>query len=421
MPFFSRKSARFMNGFEHAFTLNACHRGFLVNGKRQRLRKKASFQGMATVGGMGKGKSSTFVIPNLLALRDASVVVTDTSGEIYEQTSGHLKSKGYDIQVLNLMDSGCGTPYNPLASLRSLTDVQQAAHLIVSSAGFTSPKDVFWNAGAEKILQVLIQCLKNRSNDDEMNLASVKHLLDHFDAHVFRGNESVTDRFVIESTVNDPATFSTYRGILNGNENTLLSHLATADNALRALANPEIAALTARNGFNFQDLRRKKTAIYVLVRQQDLSFYSFLLSLFYTDMTRTLLSDLSSKTRDVYMLLDEFGHLAIPGFDVFATTARKYQIGFWIFLQSPAQLVSRYGPAGAETIMDGLQTEIYLPGIGIDTAKSLERRLGKNRIPVKHGDTMVVRDENLMNEDQIIRTAASGPYSRTMRRQNSPC
>jgi len=400
------EGARYMGSLEALNFFKSSHTGFVIDGAKRRLSEKVSYQSLLTVGGMGKGKSTVFVMPNLYTLDNCSMVVTDTSGEIYEQTSGYLASKGFDIQVLNFMDVDRSMGYNPLDSANTFTEIQQIAHLLIKSSPASSGKDdVFWNTGAEKILRILIQCLKNKAtehpdNQKYVNLANVKYLLNNFDAHLAKPGDSKIDKFVMEATLNDPSTWNDYKGFTTGNEKTMLSFLSTADTALTAIGNPDLATLTANNQIDFQKLRERKSVLYVMVRQQDLSYYAFLLNLFYTDLFRSLLSDLNHGGLPVYLLLDEFGHLTIPNFSTFATTARKYNVAFWIFLQSLSQLESRYGHHEAKTIIDGLQTEIYLSGMGIETAQIISQRLGRRR---RNGQTnWQYGDENLMNPDEII-------------------
>lgn len=260
-------------------------------------------------------------------------------------------------------------------------------------------KDAFWNSGGEKILRILIQCLHNNGDPAFTNLATVKHLLANFDSHLMpTGQLGKLDQFMLAATQNDPTTWSDYRSFLNGNQKTMLSFLTTADTALNALGNPQIAGLTATSSIDFDELRRRKTALYVIVRQQDMIYYQFLLNLFYTDLFGSLLGTLQNTDRPVYLLLDEFGHLSIPNFHTFATTARKYRVGFWIFLQSLSQLEACYGRHDAETIRDGLQTEIYLPGQSLDTAQNLEARLGRLAATKGRGS-----GQPLMTADEIFR------------------
>ena len=393
------RGSRFMRPWSQFLLLNSFHKGFLVDGCKRRFSKKVSFQSLLTVAGVGRGKTTHFVIPSLLTLDNCSMVTLDTSGELYDQTSGYLEKKGFDIQVLDLMNVTQSQGYNPLKNASSYTEIAQVANLIMRSA-MPSDSDPFWTAGGEKIIRIFIQCLKNLGDDDYVNLANVKYLLNNWDSQSSGGSK--IDNFVARATVNDSATFYDYKGFISGNEKTVLSFLSTADTSLNALGNPDIAGLTAKHDFDFKRLQRQKTVLYVKVKQQDLQFYSFILNQFFTELFNSLLSDLSPRNIPCYLLLDEFGHLTIPNFEVFATTARKYKVGFWVMLQSLSQLESRYGRSGAETILDGLQSEIYLGGIALETAKSLERRMGSRWIQSGYGRNAKVQQEQLMTESEII-------------------
>ena len=111
-----------MSFSERVLLLNRWHKGFLIDGHKRRLSQKVSFQSVLAVGGMGTGKTSTLVLPNLytLANEELSFVVTDTSGELYEQSSQYLADKGFNIVTFNLMDVHASERYNPLANLNGI-------------------------------------------------------------------------------------------------------------------------------------------------------------------------------------------------------------------------------------------------------------------------------------------------------------
>lgn len=394
--------ARLMPVWQRASLFNRRNRGFLLDGRHARLSKKISFESMVTVGGMGRGKSSSFVMPNLYTLDDCSMVVTDTSGEIYEQTSGYLAAKGFQIKVLNLMDTNRSIGYNPLANAKTFTDVQKIANLIIRSANPVDRGEAIWLQGAEKFVRIIIQCLINRKDKSMSNLPNVKYLLNNFDAHL-GVKESLIDQFIIESTLEDPATYNDYKGLILGNDRTTASFLSSADAALTAVGNPDIARLLSESTFDFKELRNRKTVLYVMVRQQDIELYGFVLNLFFTDLMNSLLQE-RSKGLPVYMLLDEFGHLTIPNFAVFATTARKYNVGFWLFLQSLTQLEARYGTKDARTILDGIQSELYMSGVSLDLAKEISERIGSRKIPTQqHGGQIYNREERMFDPSDIVR------------------
>ena len=396
------EGARYMDPVEEGRFLSPRNKGWLVDGRKKRLSERVSYQSLLTVGGMGKGKSTCFVIPNLFTLDDRSMVVTDTSGEIYEATANTLMMKGFDIQVLDLMDLKHSKTYNPLAYAHSFTEIEQVAHLLIQSApSAKDSKDPFWNIAAEKIIRIIIQCLKNRNEPEHYHLARVKYWLNQYAAPP--GQISPLDDFVLGSTSGsktDPLWLD-YKAIVQGQSKALGSIMMTADIALSAMSNPDVAEFTSTNEIDFKRLRTRKTVLFVKVKQQDLSYYRFLMNMFYSQLFRELLSELNPDHLPVYLLLDEFGHLEIPGFDIVATTARKYRVSFWIFLQSLAQLESRYGKNGAQTIMDGLGTQIYMSGLETKTAEDICKRMGRKR-RADPKERSLYGEMNLMNPSEII-------------------
>ncbi|MGB0438511.1 MAG: type IV secretory system conjugative DNA transfer family protein [Paracoccaceae bacterium] len=397
-----RGSAAFLSSWHRWRLLSEHHEGFLLDGVWRALSRKASFQSVLVVGGVGKGKTTGLCIPNLFHLRQASLVVIDTSGELFEQTSGALAAQGRGIEVLDLMDPGQGMGYNPFARCTTLLERHRACAALVQAASLNA-SDPFWDDGATKVLRVLSSALYAQ-DPAQCHPGNLRSLLAHFDVFSAAPGTSVLDRYMAETTRHAPALWEDYRTLVNGNPNTVLSFVSTADTALTALASPEIARLTAQTTFDFQSLRKRPTVLYVKVNEQDVGFYRFILNLFFTDLFGALREHIPQGDElDVYCLLDEFGQLKLPEFDTVIATARKYRVGAMIFLQSLAQLEDRYGRAKARTIRDALQTEVYFGGIDLDLAKELERRLGRERIALEQQGQRVHREENLMNEDAIIK------------------
>ena len=82
------------------------------------------------VGGSGSGKSASYSIPNAYQLL-GSYVFTDPKGELYDRTAGYLRSKGYEIKVLNLVKPQYSDGYNPIMHISSEIDVDVIANTIV--------------------------------------------------------------------------------------------------------------------------------------------------------------------------------------------------------------------------------------------------------------------------------------------------
>jgi len=130
------KANRFMSWFDQQRLLGSGQKGFLIDGHSKRMSEKASYESLLVSAGMGRGKSSTFVMPNLLNLpsHKPSLVITDTSGEVYQNTAGYLASKGYQIKTLNLLDLTRSETYNPLAAANTPKDIAELAKILVSTA-----------------------------------------------------------------------------------------------------------------------------------------------------------------------------------------------------------------------------------------------------------------------------------------------
>ncbi len=79
------------------------------------------------IGSTGSGKTTTFVNPmiQILATTKAgsSMIVTDPKGELFAFHSSYLKSRGYDVKVVDLRDTYNSFRWNPLDSIWDLYQV----------------------------------------------------------------------------------------------------------------------------------------------------------------------------------------------------------------------------------------------------------------------------------------------------------
>ena len=93
--------ARLASSSEQSEIINSSNKGLLIDGDKKRLSLKDSFLNIGVFAGQGAGKSAGIIIPNILdkSKSKCSMLISDCSGEIYHQTSGELKAKGFDIFV----------------------------------------------------------------------------------------------------------------------------------------------------------------------------------------------------------------------------------------------------------------------------------------------------------------------------------
>ncbi len=399
-----QSGARFQNDRESARFLNPRNQGLVLDGRGgKRLSAQDSFEHVAVISPTGAGKTTRYIAPNLLTLDDCSTIVTDPSGELYEKTSGAMAQRGFEVQVLNLADPATSLGYNPISHVSSYTEIDKLAQVIMKSANpVTKPGDEIWYSEPQNLMSILIRCLKNTEEPEWMNLHNVQHLLQNFGKN---GRPLV--KFIARYAP-DEATVNQFKGFVSGNEKMLSSFITMGRNALRAVNNPDIAALLSRDEIDFHALRRRKTVLYLIVPETDAEFYSFILNLFYTQFFASQKKlEYTNSGLPIYVLYDEFGHSMIPNFDTVATTIRKYRVSLSIILQDFGQLRERYGDQAAKTILSGgMRTKLFYSGLDTETSRMVEEMLGRVKFDYKTGGHSSSREENLMNADRIRRMSA---------------
>ena len=101
-----RDGARLLTKSETGQLLSSRNTGLVLDGHKGRLSERESFQNVCVVARVGAGKTSRYIIPNVLdkARRNCSLVVNDPKGEVFEATSGYMQANGYRVLTLNAED-----------------------------------------------------------------------------------------------------------------------------------------------------------------------------------------------------------------------------------------------------------------------------------------------------------------------------
>lgn len=96
--------ASFINSSDLKKYVNSHNKGLLVDGVNKRLSVKDSFTHLLLIAKTGRGKTSKYVIPNILdkANQNCSFIINDPSNDIYSKTSEILKKMGLISLLLTL-------------------------------------------------------------------------------------------------------------------------------------------------------------------------------------------------------------------------------------------------------------------------------------------------------------------------------
>ena len=350
------------------------------------------------VGGSGSGKSASYSIPNAYQLL-GSYVFTDPKGELYDRTAGYLRSKGYEIKVLNLVKPQYSDGYNPIMHISSEIDVDVIANTIVKGQKTgDGGSDPFWDDSAEMLLKALIYYLMATRPEEEQNLASCAELVRAANSN---GGSNLLTELISKLPYDHPARMN-YKSIEIAPEKTYSSILSTLQSKLGKFDSKEIAELTSTDTINFEEIGNKKTAVYVISSDTHTA-YDFLLTIFFSQMIQQLYNYANDNGGALkvptYFILDEFANIGkIPDFDKKISTSRSRKISFSVILQNLDQLEAVYEKS-YETIIGNCDTHVFLGSNSYKTVEYFSKALGEKTIE---------RDSISINRDrQYFKTGQS--------------
>jgi type IV secretion system protein VirD4 len=404
----SKTGARFAKRSEYRDFLSPGHTGLLLDGHRLHLSERESFQNVCVIARVGAGKTSRFIIPNILdkAQSACSLVINDPKGEAFEATSGTLARNGYRIILIDPENPERSHRFNPLTEARDLIELEQIAEILVA-AGNPGDRDPFWNRGATRFIGLLLKCLRNVSidNPDHLTLANLNYLFQNFGGDGAPLDDWMSGASIDPENPTDATLWNEWKGALTGNEEGVRSFVLNALTALRAMSNRSLARLTSKSDFDLASLRHQKTAIYLVTPPQYQEYYAFLVSIFFRSVFNAAMRSLPGpRDLPIYVLYDEFGHSTIPDFVSTANTLRAYRVSLSIVLQSIAQLNARYGLETARAIQGGFNTYLTFAGSDPETALFFERVIGKVRERQRRDVEDLVdtyREYNLLNANEV--------------------
>ncbi len=329
--------------------------------------------------GSGSGKSAAYSIPNAYQML-GSYVFTDPKGELYDKTAGFLQRNGYEIKVLNLVRPQNSDGYNPLMHISSELDVDVIANTIVKGQKVEgSTADPYWDDMAEMLLKALIYYLLATRPEEEQNLASCAELVRA--ANTNGGNNLLSE--LIGTLPYDHPARMYYKSIEIAPEKTYGSILSSLQSKLGKFDSKEIAELTSTDTIDFEEIGKKKTAVYVISSDTHTA-YDFLLTIFFAQMIQQLydFADLSGGTLPMptYFILDEFANIGkVPDFDKKISTSRSRKIQFSVILQNLDQLEAVYEKS-YETIIGNCDTHIFLGSNSQKTVEYFSKALGEKTV-----------------------------------------
>jgi len=354
-----------------------------LNGRKHRRNLN-----VMVVGGSGSGKTRFYAKPNIMQA-NTSFVVLDPKGEILRDTGNLLKANGYEIKVLDLINTHLTHCYNPFAYLKDDKDVLK---LVTNLIRNTTPKgsntnDPFWERSETALLEALILYLLYEAPPEEKNFPMVMEMIAA--AEVREDDEtyqSPLDELFERLEMREPEHLAVkqYNIFKLAAGKTAKSILISLGVRLEKFNLASIAGITTTDELELSSIGERKTALFAVIPDNDSSF-NFIVGMLYTQLFQQLyyLADHVYNGRlpvHVHFVMDEFSNVSLPDeFDKLLSTMRSREISVSIILQNLAQLKALFKDTW-ESIVGNCDEFLYLGGNEQSTHKYVSELLGKETI-----------------------------------------
>jgi type IV secretion system protein VirD4 len=340
----------------------------------------------------GTGKGTRFLIPNLLSIKDRSIIVIDPKGELAAVTADYRRTVG-DVVMLNPFNVlGLGSAgFNPLAGLDPASpnfydDAAALGEALIKIEG----KDPHWSESAQGLLVALLMWDKIKSGD-AANLENVRSLLTEADTWERytgddgkqrqrpKGGLAVTAADMIEFGDENAGGYeiASLAARFTEQTNEIASIRSTADTQTRWILSKPMRGDLRKSGVDFSKLKEKPTTVYVILPAERMRTHSVWLRLVIVSALRALYRPGGLRTLFLIDEMPALGHLA-PLEDAFGLV-RGYKVQIAGICQDLAQLKALYKERWESFLANAGMVQGFTPN-DLTTADWMSRRAGQTTL-----------------------------------------
>ncbi|MEO0823926.1 MAG: type IV secretory system conjugative DNA transfer family protein, partial [Pseudomonadota bacterium] len=324
----------------------------------------------------GRGKTTGFVIPNLLTWQ-GSAVVLDVKGECYEASARQRAAAGDTVFRFAPTDWETKRThrYNPLLRIYDLEDParQQMELLLLATLFLQNDNDRvqgLLKGGIDLFVAAgLLAFQRHRPTLGEIYRIAAS------------GGHKQKEYLARAHEVRNPAARLIFTRLASTNNDTLTSYVSLLmTSGLDQWQNPAIDDATAVSDFDFRTIRKQPFSVYLVVQPLMVKPLAPLIRLFFSD----LLSAMQEKEPGpdepwpVMVLLDEFNRLGkMPIVAESIEILRQYRGHLAIVTQTIPAIDEMYGENTRRALQGNAGIKLYLTPSDEKTVEELSKAVGK--------------------------------------------
>lgn len=339
----------------------------------------------AMFGPTGSGKSKTFFMAMIRAiLKKSSVLIYDPKGELIEQTGNFAKN----IYRLDLNNPEKSDRWNFIPACRENPSFacQIAGMMLGAESRQKTSQDPFWGEAEQLALTAILLHLAYVYGDKAIPAFSADFLIglggkeDAFAAELETSPSFFAKQAFFAFRRSPPQT---HGSVLIGLYNKLRPFTLAPTRSVTTMPTNQETEKGCRV-IDFKKLRKKGTAIYLVVSEGAAEIYKEFIATFLGQAVLEMrLDGVNEPEIPCFVLIDEAYQLNVAEVKRISGIGRGRGVGLGLGYQDLPQMYDQYGKEQANAILGTVMTKIFLPGLDDVTAEYASKQLGDTTIYAK--------------------------------------
>ncbi len=359
------------------------------------------------IGSTGSGKTQAITLPwlKLACLAEESIIVSDSTDELFETTNEMFKKEKYNIIRLNFDERIDTNHWNPFELVEKLykdknfdaasDELENIGYYLLNSLEETNA-DPFWINSA--IAYFVGICLYLLESNQELSIKTIYDIDDYVKEDI--------DAFM-KKLDKHSISYINLSSVLLAPDDTRRSVISVFDNRFKTYISKEnLKKFLSKSDFDISRISEEKTVIYIKSGKSKISDY--LLPLFIEQVYKS-----KKDNNRLNIIIDDFYNLnPIMDFPKILSFSRTVNISFALMIRSFNDLKKTYGKEEANIIKLGFSNIVYLLSQDIETLEEISKMCGDSS---KGNPLVSIEDLKTMKPfEAIILTARMMPFKTKM-------